>query len=84
MNDESFVLAEGLVSSNYVRQAQQARRARESLFKSLLSQRRLPDNGWDDCTLKMLLQELAGMDSNAFIGNAGVGEREVCTHANGR
>ena len=77
MNDESFLLAEGLVSSNYVRQAQQARRARESLFKSLLSQRRLPDNGWDDGTLKMLLQELAGMDSNAFIGNAGVGEREV-------
>ena len=31
MNDEVFALAEKLVSSSYVRQAQQARRHRESL-----------------------------------------------------
>ena len=77
MNDDAFALAEGLVSSAYVRQAQQARRHRESLFKSLLSQRRLPDSGWDEGTLRLLLQELALMDSNAFVGNAGVGEREA-------
>ena len=77
MNDDVFTLAEGLVSQNYVRQAQQARRHRESLFKSLLAQRRLPDHGWDEGTLRLLLQELALMDSNAFAGNAGVGEREA-------
>ena len=77
MNDDCFALAESLVSSSYVRQAQQARRHRESLFKSLLAQRRLPDTGWDEGTLKLLLQELALMDSNAFAGNAGVGEREA-------
>lgn len=77
MNDSIFTAAEGLVSANYVRQAREARRARESLFKSLLSQRRLPDTGWDDGTVQLLLQELAGMDSNTFVGNAGVGEREA-------
>ena len=41
MNDANFSLAEGLVSSGYVRQAQQARRARENMVKTLLSQRRM-------------------------------------------
>ncbi|KOO35236.1 o-phosphoseryl-tRNA selenium transferase, partial [Chrysochromulina tobinii] len=77
MNDEVFALATQLVSPSYVAQAQQARRARETKFKSLLAQRRLPDNGWDEGTLRLLLEELALMDSNAFIGNAGVGEREA-------
>ena len=77
MNDEAFALASQLVSSSYIGQAQQARRARESMFKSLLAQRRLPDNGWDEGTLRLLLEELALMDSNAFVGNAGVGEREA-------
>lgn len=77
MNDAAFTLAEGLVSSAYIKQAQQARRARESMVKSLLQQRRLPDRGWDDGTLQLLLHELALMDSNNFVGNAGVGEREA-------
>ena len=77
MNDDIFALASELVSSSYVSQAQQARRARETRFKSLLAQRRLPDNGWDEGTIRLLLDELALMDSNTFIGNAGVGEREA-------
>ena len=77
MNDDTFALAEQLVSSAYIRQAQQARNTRASLFRSLLQQRRLPDVGWDDGTLRLLLDELALMDSNAFVGNAGVGEREA-------
>ena len=77
MNEANFSLAEGLVSSGYVRQAQQARRARENMVKTLLSQRRMPDAGWDDGTLmRLLLHEFALMDSNTFVGNAGVGERE--------
>lgn len=77
MNDDFFGLAESLVSKSYIQQAAQARKHRESLFKSLLAQRRLPENGWDEGTLRLLLQELALMDSNSFIGNAGVGEREA-------
>eukprot|EP00908_Phaeocystis_cordata_P025735 Transcript_8215.p2 GENE.Transcript_8215~~Transcript_8215.p2 ORF type:complete len:477 (+),score=137.60 Transcript_8215:52-1431(+) len=77
MNDACFSLAEQLVSRSYIQQAQQARRARESMVKSLLAQRRLPASGWDEGTLRLLLQEIALMDSNTFVGNAGVGEREA-------
>ena len=76
MNDSSFKLMEAMVPASYARQAQQARRARESLVKSLLAQRRLPDNGLDEGTLRLVLQEMALLDSNTFVGNAGVGERE--------
>ena len=58
MNDACFRLAEGLVPATYARQAQQARRARESLVKSLLAQRRLPEHGVDDGTLQLLLHEV--------------------------
>jgi O-phospho-L-seryl-tRNASec:L-selenocysteinyl-tRNA synthase len=32
--------------------------------------------GWSDAHIELLLRELALMDSNNFVGNAGVGERE--------
>lgn len=76
MNSDVFRLAEGLVPASYIRQGEQARHAREAQLKSLLSQRRLPDKGWDEGTLELVLHELALMDSNTFIDNAGVGERE--------
>lgn len=40
-------------------------------------QRKWPEEGWDDDTIKLLLEELAAMDSNNFLKNAGVGEREA-------
>lgn len=40
-------------------------------------QRKLPETGWDDASIELLLQELAVMDSNNFHGNCGVGEREA-------
>lgn len=43
---------------------------------SFLSNRGLPERGWDDVQIEFLLQELALMDSNNFVGNVGVGERE--------
>jgi len=76
MNSENFALAQGLVPASYIRQAQQARRSREMLLKTLLSQRRLPEQGWEEGTVKLILHELAMLDSNTFVGNAGVGERE--------
>ena len=82
MNDANFSLAEGLVSSGYVRQAQQARRARENMVKTLLSQRRMPDAGWDDAkSLAAAAAPRHMMDSNTFVGNAGVGEREAASRA---
>ncbi|XP_038174422.1 O-phosphoseryl-tRNA(Sec) selenium transferase isoform X2 [Arvicola amphibius] len=35
-----------------------------------------PEDGWDESTLELFLHELAVMDSNNFLGNCGVGERE--------
>lgn len=70
-------LAGNLVSPNYIRQGAQSLQQRKHLMKVLLSQRRLPEQGWDDQSLEILLHELAAMDSNNFPGAVGMGEREA-------
>ncbi|XP_064630188.1 O-phosphoseryl-tRNA(Sec) selenium transferase-like isoform X2 [Lineus longissimus] len=40
-------------------------------------ERKWPEEGWDEATIEMLLQELSMMDSNNFPGNCGIGEREA-------
>jgi O-phospho-L-seryl-tRNASec:L-selenocysteinyl-tRNA synthase len=81
MNEDTFKIAEGLISANYVRQSQQAVQTRQRVFKTLLSQRGLPDEGWDDQTIEIFLQQLSQMDSNNYVGNVGVGEREGRIHS---
>ncbi|XP_077445088.1 O-phosphoseryl-tRNA(Sec) selenium transferase isoform X2 [Stigmatopora argus] len=76
MNSENFALSERLVSASYVRQACQARRGHEQLIRQLLEQGKCPEEGWSESTLELFLNELAVMDSNNFLGNCGVGERE--------
>ena len=49
-------------------QGEQSRHSREQLIASLLAQRRMPDQGWDDLTIEMLLAELSSMDTNNFLG----------------
>eukprot|EP00644_Phytophthora_capsici_P008098 jgi/Phyca11/10960/fgenesh1_pm.PHYCAscaffold_58_\ len=77
MNSKSAALAEQLIPSTYVKQGLGAIRSREALVTTLLAQRRLPDEGWDDASVEMLLQTLSAMDSNNFQGSAGAGEREA-------
>ena len=36
----------------------------------------MPRQGWDDEQIKFLMRDLALMDSNNFVDNVGVGERE--------
>lgn len=45
---------------------------------SILSspQGKCPEEGWSESTIELFLSELAVMDSNNFLGNCGVGERE--------
>ncbi len=69
MEPRNFELSSKLISSRYIIQAQQARTQRESLLRGLLSQRRLPEDGWDDHTIELVLQEFSGMDSNNFVNN---------------
>ncbi|GMF42962.1 unnamed protein product [Phytophthora fragariaefolia] len=77
MNAKSAALAQQLVPSTYVQQGLDAVRGREKLVTALLAQRRLPDDGWDDASVELLLHTLAAMDSNNFRGSAGAGEREA-------
>ncbi|CEM21871.1 unnamed protein product [Vitrella brassicaformis CCMP3155] len=76
MNEKHFELIEGLVGKRYADQALQARRSRAKLLSVLLTHRKLPSEGWDDLTVQALIHEIAAMDSNNFLGNVGVGERE--------
>ena len=76
MNSTNFDLAQGLVSARYIKQAADARRRREGLLTTLLSQRRMPRDGWDDDTIQIVLRDISAMDSNNFVDNVGVGERE--------
>lgn len=39
-------------------------------------QGKCPEEGWSESTVELFLSELAVMDSNNFLGNCGVGERE--------
>jgi len=65
-----------LVKPAYVRQGMQNLASRQQLLKVLLSHKKLPARGWDDSTIEFALTELATMDSNNFMSNVGVGERE--------
>uniref|UniRef100_A0A3B3YS95 O-phosphoseryl-tRNA(Sec) selenium transferase n=1 Tax=Poecilia mexicana TaxID=48701 RepID=A0A3B3YS95_9TELE len=76
MNSENVTLCEKTVSSSYIRQGSQARRGHEQLIRHLLDQGKCPEEGWSESTVELFLNELAVMDSNNFLGNCGVGERE--------
>ncbi|KAF7664788.1 hypothetical protein LDENG_00165790 [Lucifuga dentata] len=76
MNSENFTLSEKIVSPSYIRQGCQARRGHEQLIRHLLEQGKCPEEGWSESTIELFLNELAVMDSNNFLGNCGVGERE--------
>ncbi|XP_005392099.1 PREDICTED: O-phosphoseryl-tRNA(Sec) selenium transferase isoform X3 [Chinchilla lanigera] len=76
MNCDTFAAGERLVSPAYVRQSCEARRSHEHLVLQLLEKGKCPEDGWDESTLELFLHELAVMDSNNFLGNCGVGERE--------
>jgi len=76
-NKKNIKLASQMVNPTYITQGINALNARHNLVTNLLSQRRMPENGWDDATIEYLLAQLAMMDSNNFTANVGVGEREA-------
>jgi len=76
-NKTSLELAAKLIGDAYSQQGAQSLRTREKLVQNLLTQRCLPEQGWDDETIEHFMEELAIMDSNNFIGNVGAGEREA-------
>ncbi len=76
MNDESFRVASHLINSKYIDQSYQAIQKRQRQFQTLLSQRCMPDVGWDDLSIQILIDQLSQMDCNNQLGTVGVGERE--------
>lgn len=76
MNAENVRLSQKMVSACYIRQGSEARRSHEQLVRRLLEQGKCPEDGWSESTIELFLSELALMDSNNFLGNCGVGERE--------
>ena len=66
----------GFVSKSYLRQACEACEPLSHAVKSLLAQRRLPDEGWRERDIERLLGDFAALDSCNFPQYIGVGERE--------
>eukprot|EP01147_Barroeca_monosierra_P010887 gene10887-2962_t len=65
-----------VVGQTYADTAHAAIRTRRAAIDQLIEKQKLPEHGWDDASIELLLQELALMDSNNFPGNVGLGERE--------
>jgi glutamate/tyrosine decarboxylase-like PLP-dependent enzyme len=77
MNAANLALAASLVPPAYLAQGAEEARRREALVRALLTQRRLPDEGWPDAAIEDFVRALAAMDSNNFTGAVGAGEREA-------
>ena len=56
MDRETLTLAVDLVPKSYITQAESALTARRKLVKTLLSQRSMPVQGWDETSIEYLLQ----------------------------
>ena len=63
-------------SKTYVQQGADAKNIRKKYLRILLDQRRLLEEPLDELTIRLILEEMAAMDSNNFPNNCGVGERE--------
>lgn len=77
MNSTALKLAERLIPATYLQQAAESQGARENQIRILIDQRKCPEEGWDDSTIELIVNELSHMDSNNFLHNCGVGEREA-------
>jgi len=62
--------------------ADDVQKGRDAKVAHLLSQRKLPSDGWSEVETERLIQKLSDMDSNNFPANCGVGEREGRIYSN--
>jgi UGA suppressor tRNA-associated protein, putative len=65
-----------LIKPTYVQQSMEAIESRRKKIVQLFEKRKLPEDGWDDLNIELILAQLSLMDSNNFIHNLGIGERE--------
>jgi len=77
MDETSFKLLEKFVPLTYINQAKDAQNTTQLLINQLLEKKKWPETGWSDRNIEMILNDLASLDSNNFLKNSGVGEREA-------
>ena len=77
MDEKCWELASRAVGDTYSRQAREAGSVLTGKTRVLLEQGKLPDEGWEEREIEMLLSQISSMDSNNFPANCGVGEREA-------
>ncbi|XP_030374529.1 O-phosphoseryl-tRNA(Sec) selenium transferase [Scaptodrosophila lebanonensis] len=70
-------ISEKLVPKNYMSLGVAAQRSKQRAFKELLEERKWPEHGWPDEHIEELVHQVAGLDSNNFGHNVGMGEREA-------
>ncbi|CDI76467.1 soluble liver antigen/liver pancreas antigen domain-containing protein, putative [Eimeria acervulina] len=75
MQEEGLNAVEDLLGASYCRVAKEALNSQRILFNKLLTQRRLPDEGWTSLQLQQLLLQLAAADANNLQQQASVGLR---------
>ena len=76
MNQQNLDLASNLVKKSYIDFGGNSIASFQSQITTLLSQRSLPEEGWNDLMIETFLANLALMDTNNFPNKVGVGERE--------
>ena len=76
MQDQHLDLLGSFISPTYLAQGRGSRNHLSRLITELLTQRRLPDNGWSPESIELFIREVAMWDSNNFPEKAAVGERE--------
>mmetsp|Transcript_17354 Transcript_17354/g.25723 ORF Transcript_17354/g.25723 Transcript_17354/m.25723 type:complete len:464 (+) Transcript_17354:164-1555(+) len=77
MDQKNLDLAAQIVGGDSIERAKQAINSRKNQLTILLANRKLPDVGWDNISVRNLMNDLKLMDSNNFINNIGIGEREA-------
>ena len=83
MNIENINLCGDLLKNkSYSSLAQEAINTRQKQIKILLTQRSLPEQGWDDLSITSFLSSLSQMDTNNFPNKLGAGERESRIYSN--
>ena len=82
MDTKNIEFSKPLIGSTYAEQGSASLRRREGLVRVLLTQRSLPEIGWDDATIETFRADCAAMDSNNFLESVGAGEREARVYSN--
>lgn len=76
MNEKIINSSSLFIPRNYIIQGNEALIKRDKLINNLINQRKLPDENWPDSLIEYFLNQLSMMDTNNFIDNCGMGERE--------